>query len=276
MFIRRPIVIANWKMNTSVEEGERLFERIQRDLVEIKNKVDVVICPPATHLDKFNPKSRFAPTGQEVQNEKFKVGLGCQNIHWEEKGAYTGEISILMVKDCCQYVIVGHSERREYFRETDEIVNKKIKQVLKHKLIPILCIGEKLEQRKQNETKKIVESQLKEGLNNIQYSISNLPTGRQVFNLPIIAYEPVWAIGTGQTLDPLETNKTCKFIREVLTELYNEDVAHRIRILYGGSVNSENVAEFTSQGEIDGLLVGGASLDAEEFTRIVKSVIKSY
>jgi len=255
MFIHRPIVIANWKMNTSVEEGERLFERIQRDLVEIKNKVDVVICPPATHLSEF-----------KVQSSKFKVGLGCQNIHWEEEGAYTGEISILMVKDCCQYVIVGHSERREYFGETDEIVNKKIKQVLKHKLIPILCIGEKLEQRKQNETKKIVESQLKEGLNNIQYSISNIQS------LPIIAYEPVWAIGTGQTPDPLETNKTCKFIREVLTELYNEDIAHRIRILYGGSVNSENVAEFTSREEIDGLLVGGASLDPGEFTRIVKSV----
>ncbi len=272
MFMRRPIVIANWKMNTSVEEGEKLFERIQRDLVEIKNKADVVICPPATHLNKL--KSQIS--NLKVKNSGLRVGLGCQNIHWEEKGAYTGEISILMVKDCCQYVIVGHSERREYFREIDEIVNKKIKQVLKHKLIPILCIGEKLEQRKQNETKKIVESQLKEGLNNIQYSISNLPTGRQVFNLPVIAYEPVWAIGTGQTPDPLETNKTCKFIREVLTELYNEDLAHRIRILYGGSVNSENVAEFTNQGEIDGLLVGGASLDAEEFTRIVKSVIKSH
>ncbi len=266
MFKRKRVIIANWKMNTSIEEGERLFERIQRDLVEIKNKVDVVICPPATHLN--NLKSQVS--NLKVKNLGFKVELGCQNIHWEEEGAYTGEISVLMVKDYCQYVIVGHSERREYFGETDEIVNKKIKQVLKHKLIPILCIGEKLEQRKQNETKKIVESQLKEGLNNIQYSISNIQS------LPIIAYEPVWAIGTGQTPDPLETNKTCKFIREVLTELYNEDIAHRIRILYGGSVNSENVAEFTNQGEIDGLLVGGASLDAEEFIKIAESVIKSY
>jgi len=258
-------------MNTSVEEGERLFERIQQDLVEIKNKVDVVICPPATHLS--NLKSQIS--NLKVKNLGLRVGLGCQNIHWEEEGAYTGEISVLMVKDYCQYVIVGHSERREYFGETDEIVNKKIKQVLKHKLIPILCIGEKLEQRKQNETKKIVESQLKEGLNNIQYSISNLPTGRQVFNLPIIAYEPVWAIGTGQTPNPSETNETCEFVREVLTGLYNEDIAHRIRILYGGSVNSENIAKFASREEIDGLLVGGASLDAEEFIKIVKSVLRT-
>jgi len=245
--MRLPIIAANWKMNTNIEQAIGLVEEMRDGLDKIE-KVEKVLCPPFISL---------AAVRELIADSSIK--LGAQNMHFEEKGAYTGEISPLMVKDLCEYIILGHSERRQYFGETDEMINKKVKAALRAGLKPILCIGEKLEENEQGKTAEVVTRQIKAALAEV---VS--PLGL------VIAYEPVWAIGTGKAASGEGANTTIGFIRRIIAQLYSEEIAQAICIQYGGSVTSANVADFIGQPEIDGALVGGASLKAEEFIGIVE------
>ena len=245
--MRVPIIAGNWKMNTTVNEAIKLVNEMRSQLDEITN-VDKVICPPFISL---------APVKELIKGSSIK--LGAQNLYFEEKGAYTGEISSLMLADLCEFVIIGHSERRHYFNETGEIVNKKIRVALGAGLKPILCIGERLEENEAGRTEEVVTEQLKSSLAGIDY-----------LNGLVIAYEPVWAIGTGKAATGKQANETIGFIRYNIAKLYDEKVAREVRILYGGSVTAENAIEFMSQPEIDGALVGGASLKTDQFLSIVK------
>lgn len=241
----KPLVVANWKMNPqTLAEAKKLFISVRDGIKAIEN-VEVVICPPFTQLYPFM-----------LPSPSSNLKLGAQDVFWKEKGAFTGEISPAMLKDLgCQYVIVGHSERRRYFGETDEIINKKIQASLKARLIPILCIGETKEERKKGQTFKILKKQLQlatKNISNIEHRTSNI----------IIAYEPIWAIGTGIPCNPEDVREVRDFIREQFLQL---------RVLYGGSVNSKNAASFVKIAKMDGLLVGGASLKAEEFIKIIKA-----
>ncbi len=244
--MRVPMIAGNWKMNTTVSEAIELVNKMSRELDNIDN-VDKVICPPFVSL---------ATVRELIKGSSVK--LGAQNIYFEEKGAYTGEISPLMLADLCEFVIIGHSERRQYFNETGEIVNKKIQATLRVELKPILCVGERLEENEAGKTEEIVTEQLRSSLDGID-NLTNL----------IIAYEPIWAIGTGKAATSEQANGTIGFIRRNISELYDEKIARDVRILYGGSVNAANAAEFMSQPEIDGALVGGASLKADQFLSIV-------
>lgn len=230
----KKLIVANWKMNPASLIGARkLFSSVK--------KTKAVICPPLAYLTEFNYKP-----------------LGAQNCHWQESGPYTGEVSPKMLKDLgVEYVIIGHSERRIYFKETDEIINKKLKAALKAGLKPILCIGEKTGEN----SEKVIINQLKEDLRGI--SKKDLPK-------VIIAYEPVWAIGTGKTATSAQAQEVHKYIRNLLKKMYNQDIANQIRIQYGGSVKTDNIIELMQQPDIDGALVGGASLKIEAFVDIVK------
>jgi len=252
--MRVPMIAGNWKMNTTVSEDVELVNEMRPGLDEIAN-VDKVICPPFISL---------ATVRELIKGSSIK--LGAQNLYFEEKGAYTGEISPLMLADLCEFVIIGHSERRQYFNETGEIVNKKIRAALRVKLKPILCIGESLEENEAGRTEAVIAGQIRSSLAGIDF-VAGL----------IIAYEPIWAIGTGKAATGKQANKTIGFIRQNIAKLYNEDLAQEMRILYGGSVTADNAAEFIDQPEIDGALVGGASLKAPQFLSIVKqtSEIKS-
>jgi triosephosphate isomerase len=234
-------------MNTMVSEAIALVKEMRQGLDEIKG-VDKVVCPPFVSLSAV-----------KVLIKGSSVKLGAQNLYFEEKGAYTGEISPLMLAELCEFVIIGHSERRQYFGETNEIVNRKIKSALKAGLKPILCIGERLEENEAGRTEEVVTGQLRLSLTGIDY-----PGGF------IIAYEPVWAIGTGRAATGKQANETIGLIRRNITKLYGKEAAQDVRILYGGSVTAGNIAEFGQQPEIDGALVGGASLKASEFLSIVK------
>lgn len=245
--MRVPMVAGNWKMNTTVSEATELVNEMRQGLDQVDN-VDKVICPPFISL---------AAVRELIKGSSIK--LGAQNIYFEEKGAYTGEISPLMLADLCQFVIIGHSERRQYFNETGEIINKKIRAALKVKLKPILCVGEKLEENEAGRTEEVVTGQLKASLAGLGYL-----TGL------IIAYEPIWAIGTGKAATARQANETIGLIRHNILELYNERAAQDVRILYGGSVTPTNATEFISQPEIDGALVGGASLKVNQFLSIVQ------
>ena len=245
--MRVPIIAGNWKMNTTVSEAIKLVNEMRSQLDEITN-VDKVICPPFISL---------APVKELIKGSSVK--LGAQNLYFEEKGAYTGEISPPMLAELCEFVIIGHSERRHYFNETGEIVNKKIRAALGAGLKPILCIGERLEENEAGRTEEVVTEQLKSSLAGIDY-----------LNGLVIAYEPVWAIGTGKAATGKQANETIGFIRYNIAKLYDEKVAREVRILYGGSVTAENAVEFMSQPEIDGALVGGASLKTDQFLSIVK------
>ena len=251
--MRIPVIAGNWKMNTTVGEATELAKIMRGELDKIIN-VDKVICPPFVSL---------APVGELIKGSSVK--LGAQNLYFAEKGAYTGEISPLMLADLCEFVIIGHSERRQYFKETGEVVNKKIVAALKVGLKPILCIGERLEENEAGKTEEVVTEQLSSSLASIE-DLDGL----------IIAYEPVWAIGTGKAATSEQANETISFIRQNIAKLYSDKIAQDIRILYGGSVTSANAAEFMQQPEIDGALVGGASLKATEFFSIVTqtSVLK--
>ena len=251
--MRVPMIAGNWKMNTTVGEATELVKTMRDKLEKISN-VDKVICPPFVSL---------APVGELIKDSSVK--LGAQNLYFAEKGAYTGEISPLMLADLCEFVIIGHSERRQYFNETGEVVNKKIVAALQVGLKPILCIGERLEENEAGKTEEVVTEQLESSMAGIED-----PNGL------IIAYEPVWAIGTGKAATGEQANETISFIRQNIARLYNDKIAQDIRILYGGSVTSANAAEFMHQPEIDGALVGGASLKATEFFSIVTqtSVLK--
>ncbi len=244
--MRVPMIAGNWKMNTTVGEAVELVKAMQDELDKIAN-VDKVICPPFVSL---------AAVRELIKGSSIK--LGAQNLFFAEKGAYTGEISPLMVADLCEFVIIGHSERRQYFNETGEIVNKKIVAALKVGLKPILCIGERLEENEAGRTEEVVTEQLGSSLTGIDY-----------INGLIIAYEPVWAIGTGRAATGEQANETISLIRRNIARLYSDGIAQDMRILYGGSVTAANATEFMKQPEIDGALVGGASLKATEFLSIV-------
>ena len=245
--MRIPMIAGNWKMNTTVSEAVALVSATRQGLDEIAG-VDKVMCPPFVSL---------SPVGELIKGSSVK--LGAQNLYFEEKGAYTGEISPLMLADLCEYVIIGHSERRQYFNETGEIVNKKIRAALKVGLKPILCIGERLEENEAGKMEEVVTEQLNSSLVGIDYPAEL-----------VLAYEPIWAIGTGKSATGKESNKTIALIRSQIASLYDEALAQEVRILYGGSVTADNIAEFMQQPEIDGALVGGASLKADQFLSIVK------
>ena len=245
--MRVPMIAGNWKMHTTVIEAIELVYEMSSGLDEIDD-VDQVICPPFISL---------AAVGEIIKGSSIK--LGAQNIYFEEKGAYTGEISPLMLVDLCEFVIIGHSERRQYFNETGEIVNKKVRAALRMGLKPILCIGEMLEENENGRTEEVVTEQLRSSLAGID-TPGNL----------VIAYEPIWAIGTGRAATGEQANKTIGFIRQTIAQKYTNGIAQDMRILYGGSVTAANAKEFMPQPDIDGALVGGASLEATQFLSIVK------
>lgn len=245
--MRKKIIAGNWKMNKTPAEAVELAKML-KDKVNTDEK-DVVFCVPAIDI---------IPVGEVLKGTN--IALGAENVYFEESGAYTGEISPLMLKEAgVKYVIIGHSERREYFGETDETVNKKVKKVLEHKMIPIMCCGETLTQREMNITIEHIRIQIKKGL----YGLSASDAEKVV-----IAYEPIWAIGTGKTATSQQAQEVCAAIRQVVKEIYSEATAEKIRIQYGGSVNGKNAAELFAMNDIDGGLVGGASLK-EEFEQIV-------
>jgi triosephosphate isomerase len=248
--MRTPIIAGNWKMNKTIEEAVNLVREMRPDLNEVQG-MDKVLCPPFMALAAV--KELLEPT---------TIKLGAQNMYWEEKGAYTGEISPLMLKEICQYVILGHSERRQYFGETDDKVNKKIKAAFAHNMIPIVCVGENLAQNEAGQTEAVVGGQVKGCLASL--------SAEQVRGL-IIAYEPIWAIGTGRPATGAGANAIIgQTIRGTISDLYDKATAQAVRVQYGGSVNPKNTAEFMSQVEIDGALVGGASLKAADFVEIVR------
>ena len=246
--MRRKVIAGNWKMNMLPNEAMEMISKLAPLVKETEN--EVVICAP--YIDLFY--SLLA-----AQDTNIKIG--AQNMHFEEKGAYTGEVSGEMLKSIgVEYVIIGHSERRQYFNETDETVNKKLKKALDIGLKPIVCVGENLEQRESGKAKDVVTTQVGlalEGL--ISDKIENV----------IIAYEPIWAIGTGKTATKEDANETIKWIREEVTNLYGKDIADSVIIQYGGSVKSTNAKDLFEMSDIDGGLIGGASLDAQEFSKIV-------
>ena len=249
--MRKPLVAGNWKMNKSVAQATLLIADMMPGLEAIRT-VDRVLCPPFPAL--------MVVSGMLAGSE---VGLGAQNLHWEESGAFTGEVSPLMVKEFCEYVIIGHSERRGYFGETDEIVNLKVKSAIVHELLPIVCVGETLDEYEDGNTKAIVADQVQKDFDGIDQTAAEKL---------IIAYEPIWAIGTGKAASPDQANDVIKnVVRGSLSTLFGADTAEKIRILYGGSVKSHNAGDFFSQSDIDGGLIGGASLKPEEFVKIVES-----
>jgi len=253
--IRKKIIAGNWKMNKSVADSKALAEAIKLDLAECGD-VDVVLCPPFTSL---------STVADVVEDTCIKHG--AQNMHWEAEGAYTGEISAGMLRSIyCRYVILGHSERRSYFGETDETVNKKTKAALAGNLIPIVCVGELLEERKAGRHEEVVKAQL-EG------SLAGIAAGD--LKRVIIAYEPVWAIGTGEVATPEQAQEMHAFIRSVITQMTDEDTSSAVRIQYGGSMKPGNAAELLSQPDIDGGLIGGAALDARSFVEIVRCAQKA-
>ena len=245
--MRKKIIAGNWKMNKTPAEAVDLAKML-KDKVNTDEK-DVVFCVPAIDI---------IPVGEVLKGTN--IALGAENVYFEESGAYTGEISPLMLKEAgVKYVIIGHSERREYFGETDETVNKKVKKVLEHGMIPIMCCGETLTQREMNITIEHIRIQIKKGL----YGL-----GASDAEKVVIAYEPIWAIGTGKTATSQQAQEVCAAIRQVVKEIYSQATAEKIRIQYGGSVNGKNAAELFAMNDIDGGLVGGASLKAE-FEQIV-------
>ncbi|MBU1122791.1 MAG: triose-phosphate isomerase [Candidatus Omnitrophota bacterium] len=251
--MRVPLIVGNWKMYKIMNEAVELVNEIKRELLDFR-KAEIVVCPPVTNLSSV----------YELLMET-NIGLGAQNLYWEKEGAFTGEVSALMIKDCgCEYVIIGHSERRKYFSESDENVNKKIKASLEVGLVPIMCVGETLEEREATKTIEVIKQQLVGGLKG--FSLQDLG------NL-VIAYEPVWAIGTGKTATPTQAQEIHKVIREWILENFSSELSSNMRILYGGSVTPENIRELMRQEDIDGALVGGASLKSASFVGIVKNSV---
>ncbi len=250
--MRTPIIAANWKMNKTSAEAEDFFSRFG-NLLEVAG-VEVVICPP------------FPLLGLAAEHcRRMSLRLGAQNMHWETEGAYTGEVSPLLLRDLgVQYVILGHSERRQHFGETDQNVSRKVKAALAADLTPIVCVGEMLPQRQAGQTMAVVGEQLTSALHNLDPS--------QVRRM-VIAYEPVWAIGSGLPATPDDAEAVALQIRKIIGDLFSLKVARDTRIQYGGSVNPENIAGFMAGTEIDGALVGGASLDAAGFARLVKAAM---
>ena len=246
--MRKPLIAGNWKMNKTASEAMDFANNLKSALRDVQD-VEVVICPAFVALSEV---SKIL----EGSNAK----LGAQNMYMQENGAYTGEISPLMLKDAgCQYVIIGHSERREYFKEDNKLINAKIKLALKYQLRPILCVGETLSEYQNNQTIDIVKTEIREGLAGID---------EEQMSQVAIAYEPIWAIGTGKTATPADANKVHKIIRHIISEMFDVKTGEKTRIQYGGSVKPDNIGALMEKSDIDGALVGGASLSVESFIRI--------
>ena len=251
--MRTPIIAGNWKLNTTISEAVELTSEL-KDLVEESTDIEIVVAPPFTALDAV---------GKVIKDSN--IALAAQDVYWEDSGAWTGEVSVPMLKDVgCKYVIVGHSERRQFFNETDDSVNQKVKAVLSHGIHPILCVGEQLEDREAGRTEAVIKEHVTGGVANL--------SGDELLSC-VIAYEPVWAIGTGKTATPEQAQEVHNYIRNLLKEIYSNEIASQVRIQYGGSVKPENAAELMAQPDVDGALVGGASLQAESFAQIVKNAI---
>jgi triosephosphate isomerase (TIM) len=249
--MRTPLVAGNWKMNKTVAEARELLSTMSAKLQEI-SQVEKVLCPPFIAIPVL-----------AAMLEGSGIGLGAQNMHWEEKGAFTGEVAPGMVKEFCNYVIIGHSERRTYFGETDESVNKKLWAAMKADLTPIVCVGETLDQYESGQTSEVVRRQIRVGLGGIDSAFAQRT---------VVAYEPIWAIGTGKASSGENANTVHQqMIRPALRDLFGAESAAAIRILYGGSVTASNAAEFFAYADIDGALVGGASLKPDEFVAITKA-----
>ena len=247
--MRTPMIAGNWKMYKTVPEAVQSAGDLGK-LVKQDSSVDVMIAPPFTAL---------APVSEALRGTQ--VAVGAQDCYWEDEGAYTGEISAsMLVSTGCRYVIIGHSERRQYFGETDETVNSKLIAVLRSRLTPIMCIGETENQREENQTFSVLDKQVKMGLKGF--------LAKDLQNL-IIAYEPVWAIGTGKTATSDQAQEVHQYLRKLIAETFDSELSRKIRILYGGSVKPKNIAELMAMPDIDGALVGGASLDATTFAQIV-------
>jgi triosephosphate isomerase len=252
--MRKPIIAGNWKLNKTPHEAGILINELKREIVDVEG-VDIVVCPPFTDLGD-------AADALVDSN----IALGAQNMFWEDSGAFTGEISAPLLKDLgVKYVIIGHSERRQYFHETNETVNKRLRAALKHGLTPIVCVGENLAERESNKTFDVIK-------NHCEGSLSGLSADEM--NKVVVAYEPVWAIGTGKTATPQQAQEVHVFIRQLLGKMFNAQTAAAVRIQYGGSVTPDNVAALMGQPDIDGALVGGASLKAPSFAAIVKGTKK--
>jgi triosephosphate isomerase len=248
--MRKKVIAGNWKMNNDLSESKNLISKLAEALAGKSVNCDVIICPPFTSLSEASAL---------VKGTQIK--LGAQNMYFEESGAFTGEISASMLKSAgCEFVILGHSERRTIFGESDQVINKKIKKALASGLKPIFCVGETLEEREGNITNQVIERQIKEGLKDL--SADDMKT-------IIVAYEPVWAIGTGKTATPAQAEEVHDFIRTQVKNLFNAEVADNIVIQYGGSVKADNAKELLSQKDIDGALVGGACLKADSFMGII-------
>ncbi len=248
--MRIPVIAGNWKMHNNIQESLDLVRELKSNVSDVE-KVEIIVAPVYPAL---------GAVAAELKNTNILVA--AQNVFWEEKGAFTGEVAPGMLKDVgCSHVIIGHSERRQYFSETDETVNKRIKAALSAELTPIMCVGETLEEREAEKTFAVIDLQIKEGLINL--------SSRDMEKV-VIAYEPVWAIGTGKTATPDQTQAVHHYIRQLIARIFDKEIAGLIRILYGGSVKPENVDQLMAQEDIDGALVGGASLKADSFARIVK------
>jgi len=255
--MRKPLVAGNWKMYKTIAEARLLVSELVPSIQAVAG-VDRVLCPPFTSLLAV----RALLEGTEIE-------LGAQNMYWELSGAYTGEISATMLAEICSYVIIGHSERRAYFGETDETVNRKVHVALTHNLIPIVCVGETLEENESGRTSEVVSRQIKSGMGRLDLGSNNNPD--KIVPV-VVAYEPVWAIGTGRAATATGANAViADVIRPALAELYGDAFAQSVRVLYGGSVKGDNAVEFFAQPDIDGALVGGASLKASDFTSIVQA-----
>ena len=248
---RKPIIAGNWKLNKTIKEAVELATLIKRSIRDTQ-EVEVVLCPVFTALSDLS----------EILMDT-EIRLGAQDVYWEEKGAFTGEVSAALIKDAgAAYVIIGHSERRQFFHETDETVNRKTKAALKSGLVPIVCVGETLEEREKGRTLSVLETQLKGGF--ADFTSKDMST-------VVIAYEPVWAIGTGKVATPAQAQESHAFIRQWLKSRFDAETASKLRLQYGGSVKADNIAQLMREEDIDGALVGGASLDARSFTEIVNN-----
>jgi len=250
--MKKYLIAGNWKMNKTTSEAVELAQKLVESLKDVKDR-DILICPTFTSLYSVH---------QVIKGTNIK--LGAQDVFYENSGAFTGEISPIMLKDVgCEYVIIGHSERRHIIGERDELINKKVKAAINNGLKVILCVGELLEEREAGKTLEVVKIQLEKGLNGVS---------KEEMKNVVIAYEPVWAIGTGKTAKPEDAQEVHAYIRELLSKLYSKEIANETIIQYGGSVKASNIDSLMAMQDIDGALVGGASLVAEEFTRIVKFV----
>jgi triosephosphate isomerase len=248
--LRKKLIAGNWKLAKTINESVSMVKELMALVPDVKDK-DILICPVFTSLKSVCDALKGS-----------NINVGAQDLYWEDKGAFTGEISAPMIKDAgCTHVLVGHSERRQFFGETNETVGKKTLAALKHGLTPIVCIGEKLEERESGRTFSVNEKQIREGLGCL--------SREQVAKI-VLAYEPVWAIGTGKVATPAQAEEVHIYVRKTIVSMFGQDVADAMRILYGGSVKPDNAAELMSQANIDGALVGGASLEAASFAKIVK------